>query len=204
MLEEISKSIHITVGKDGITTVIAGDDWEEEYRSERRCFLKDVRNRTQKADRETLEKMKFKEKYEQYHLRTPMKKRNPYDVELDEFIRRPIIMGRKKWTLTKETHVCGLCSPVLDPTSIVQSPPDSRKIVASPYFSSFSSNFRQTVDESDSFLKVDMEIFNGAKRNRRLLLNYKHKIDFLRLTEAKNTLLFIQKYNIGLIVDKKN
>jgi len=212
-LRQAENSLQIKITKVGLVIVVPGDNDEQEFISECKLFLKSVRDRSQKAEREALEKMKFKDNWEEtqrklvYEYRTTKKmKKSAFDVELEELIYRPIMMGNDNLDMISSgtNHQCEVCS------SLIMHYDGLSNSKLTPGY---------TMKSIDSVDSDDSSVVSGSRptpvsiptafernhehRNRRYSNKFRQKMDMLRLLEVKNGLSFIKTYNEGLITDKR-
>lgn len=223
LIETIDGKINAIRNRMRLVTKRNGNVDNQGYSDERILYIRGLRDRTNKAESEALEKMIYKEKCEErqrwldYHSRT--KKKTPEQIELQEFLGRPFRMA----TSTRTNGIrpekcpfgssCELCNGwyatcILTDKELAAGGGDVLKAIK--YISR--KDIRKTIIPSRGFRKIDDEDIpddsdttddEPMRKRVRLGTRGTRNTEISRLLELKYSLAFIRDFNSGPIHSRK-
>jgi hypothetical protein len=170
---------------------------DEHYMAENRLYIRGIRERTNMAEGEALEKFNFKDQCEErqrlFDYQNRGKKKSREELELEEFMCRPFSWQGTSLSMSSVTRRgkctfgddCNLCNISLQ---------DKIETTRIP-----SRGFRKITDaDLPDDLDAEDHQTKAATKSQRSRLRRNDKIELWKLMELKHSLQFIRKFNSGL------
>lgn len=197
-------------------------DDDDEYYAEQKLYIRGIRERTNKAESEALEKAMFKDKCEEMQrlldYQNRCKKKSPAEIEYEELLRRPIHFVTAKAGTPSEIcfigEACDLCgtdhacqlvttSEINNADGNVKAALEKAMLGKNVVFIP-SLKFRN-IDDSDLPNDRDVTLTENVDINEKVTTRRESgsdKIQLWKLYELKHTLEFIVRFNAGLLTSK--
>ena len=204
VIESIEERIEMIQQRMNLIVKHGDKKLEEDYIAENKLYIKGIRERTNKAESEALEKFMYKDKCEErqrwldYESRT--KKKSPIEIETEELIYRPVKFVSSKTSKRSDKCPlgveCDLCNGwyatnIITKDEILASGDDVQKAIEKIVTKSSdkpfipSKGFRRITDDDlpddESYSTSSSRVSKGRTTNEiPKLLNLKHTLEFIR------------------------